>query len=154
MRIESVAVTNYKSFLDKQTIHFEPGFNLLLGTNNAGKTSVLDVLDMEIGLNEPHRSERTIPKYGGQTNRPSLLEVTLSTSFNELWRLAGGTQLYLPLVTTGNFHEGLNTVETLEKFIQEDGDLLMTSTFTEGGEKVSLKGGQLIRGVASRNNPN
>ena len=57
-------------------------------------------------------------------------------------------------MTTGNFHEGLNTVETLEKFIQEDGDLRMTSTFTEGGEKVSLKGGQLIRGVASRNNPN
>ena len=55
MHIESVTIANYKSFLEKQTIHLEPGFNLLLGTNNAGKTSVLDVMDMDIGLNEPHR---------------------------------------------------------------------------------------------------
>ena len=60
MHIESVAVGNYKSFLEKQTIHLEPGFNLLVGTNNAGKTSVLDVMDIDTSLNEPHRSERTI----------------------------------------------------------------------------------------------
>ena len=154
MRIESVAITNYKSFLDKQTIHFEPGFNLLLGTNNAGKTSVLDVLDMDISLNVPHRSERTIPQYGGQTSLDSLLEVTLATSFNELWRLAGSAQLYLPLATSVNFHEGANTTETIQKFIKENGDLLITSTFKQGNEKVSFNAGQLIRGVATRNNPN
>ena len=154
MRIESVAITNYKSFLDKQTIQFEPGFNLLLGTNNAGKTSVLDVLDMDISLNVPHRSERTIPQYGGHTNLSSLLEVTLSTRFNELWRLAGAAQLYLPLATTAEFHGGVSTAATIEKFIADDGELLITSTFTQGGEKVSFKAGELVQGVASRNSPN
>ena len=65
MYVQSVAIENYKSFLEKQTVRFEPGFNLLVGTNNAGKTSVLDVMDMDINLNEPHRSERTIPQFGG-----------------------------------------------------------------------------------------
>lgn len=46
MHIETFAITNYKSFLEKQTLHFEPGFNLLVGTNNAGKTTVLDVIDL------------------------------------------------------------------------------------------------------------
>ena len=75
MHIESVALTNYKSFLERQVLNFEPGFNLLVGTNNAGKTTVLDVIDMDIGMNEPHRSERTIPLYGGQTNQASECEV-------------------------------------------------------------------------------
>jgi hypothetical protein len=154
MRIESVAITNYKSFLDKQTIQFEPGFNLLLGTNNAGKTSVLDVLDMDISLNVPHRSERTIPQYGGQTNQHSQLEVTLATCFNELWRLTGSTQLYLPLATTNDLHEGVSTVAKVEKFIADDSEFLMTSSFANGQEKVNFKSNGLVQGSASRNIPN
>ena len=85
MHIESVALTNYKSFLERQILNLEPGFNLLVGTNNAGKTSVLNVLDMDINLNEPHRSERTIPQFGGQPNQQSEFEMTLATCVSELW---------------------------------------------------------------------
>lgn len=153
MRIDSVAITNYKSFLDEQTIHFEPGFNLLLGANNAGKTSILDVLDMEIGLNEPHRSERTIPQYGGPPIGHSQLEVTLATRFSELWRVAGSSQLYLP-VPTPNPVDIPNYRAILERFISDNGELLMTSIFSQGSEKVRFKGGDLIDGIASRNSPN
>lgn len=153
MRIESVAITNYKSFLDKQTIYLGPGFNLLLGTNNAGKTSVLDVLDMNIGLNEPHRSERTIPRYGGQTSQSSQLEMTLATRFDELWRLAGSSQLYLPVAAINDFDEGKKSLERLERFMEDDGEILLTSTFNQGTERVSFNAGALIQGVASRNNP-
>ena len=48
MHIETVTLSNYKSFLARQTLNLEPGFNLLVGTNNAGKTSVLDVIDMDV----------------------------------------------------------------------------------------------------------
>lgn len=61
MHIETVEIENYKCFLDRQTLNFEPGFNLLVGANNAGKTTVLDVMDMQPNLAEPHRSQRTIP---------------------------------------------------------------------------------------------
>ncbi|HQS92116.1 MAG: hypothetical protein B7X59_09240 [Polaromonas sp. 39-63-203] len=154
MRIDSVSIKNYKSFLDKQTIHFEPGFNLLLGTNNSGKTSVLHVLDMETILNEPHRSERTIPRYGGQTTQHSQIEVTLATRFGELWRLAGSAQLYLPVVINKEFHESAKSLEILEKFIADDDEILMTSISSHGVDKVSFNAGKLISGVADRHRTN
>lgn len=153
MQIESVAIKNYKSFFDKQTINFEPGFNLLLGTNNAGKTSVLDVLDMDLGLNEPHRSERTIPIYGRQTSQHSQLEVKLRTNFEELWHLVKSSELYLPLTTTNDFHQDSNSSEVLKKFISSNGEIFLTSVFSNATESVIFKAGELINGIASRNNP-
>lgn len=154
MRIDEVAISNYKSFLDTQTIQLEQGFNLLLGTNNAGKTSVLDVIDMEIGLNEPHRSERTIPRYGGQTIESSKLEVTLATRFDELWRLAGASQLYMPVANVYGGSADGNTIAALKNLIANNGEIHLTSAFSQGAEVVSFSSGPLINGAASRNNPN
>ncbi len=154
MRIEKIAITNYKSFLETQKIQFEQGFNLLLGSNNAGKTSVLDVIDMDIGLNEPHRSERTIPRYGGHTIESSKLQVTLATSFDEFWQVAGASQLYLPVANAYGGSDDRKTIETLESLTANNGELLLTSTFSQGSEVVSFDGGPLITGSASRNNPN
>lgn len=148
MRIDSVAITNYKSYLERQTIRFEPGFNLLLGTNNAGKTSVLDVLDMNLDLNEPHRSERTIPIYGGQANKPSQLEVTLATKFSELWQIAGASQLYLPIPQVKVNYP--NTIEEVREFAKSDEEILITSAYGQGLERVTFKGGDLILGTANR----
>ena len=154
MRIKKIAITNYKSFLETQTIQFEQGFNLLLGTNNAGKTSILDVIDMDINLNEPHRSEKTIPFYGGHTLESSKLEVTFATNFNEFWQLAGASQLHLPVTNgSGTVHDR-TTVEALESLIANNGELLLTSTFSQGIEVVYFDAGPLICGSASRNTPN
>lgn len=153
MHIKQISITNYKSYLDTQKIWLEQGFNLLLGTNNAGKTSVLDVIDMDLGLNEPHRSERTIPRYGGNTTESSKFEVTLAVNFDEIWRLAGSSQIYLPVPNVyGGFDES-NTVSALENLIANDGEIFLTSTFSQGSEVVSCDGGKLINGSASRNNP-
>lgn len=97
MHVESISIENHKSFLDRQSLRFEPGFNLLVRANNAGKTTVLDVVDMESGINEPHRSAITIPLYGGQPHQMSEFEVALATSFNELRTMVGWSQVSLPL---------------------------------------------------------
>ena len=34
MHIQSVSIENYKSFLDRQTLHLESGFNLILLPKN------------------------------------------------------------------------------------------------------------------------
>lgn len=151
MHIETVAITNYKSFLEKQTLHFEPGFNLLVGTNNAGKTTVLDVIDLDPSLNEPHRSERTIPQFGGQPIQFSEFEVVLATRFSELRRLAGPTQVYLPLTAPANV--SLSDPEILKyvlDFSKNNGALSLTSTFGHSSETVHVAGNDLIRGSANR----
>ena len=37
MHIESIAVQNYKSFLERQSFQFETGFNLLVGANTRAR---------------------------------------------------------------------------------------------------------------------
>ena len=147
MYVESVAIENYKSFLEQQTVCFEPGFNLLVGTNNAGKTSVLDVMDMENGLNEPHRSERTIPQFGGLPNPRSAFEVSLSTSFGELWRLVGANQMYLP-IQRGNLSD-VDVGSAMLLFAKNDHALILKSRFGQGAETVTFIGNELISGLAN-----
>ena len=155
MHIESVSIENYKSFWERQTLRFEPGFNLLLGANNAGKTTVLDVLDLDYNLNEPHRSELTIPEFGGQTTQMSATEVTLVTRFSELRKLIGSTQIYLPITPFLNAPErtapeGTNRVLQL---IKSDSELRIVSKASGNVETVELVVDNLVRGRGSRNDP-
>lgn len=150
MHIETVVITNYKSFLDRQTFHFEPGFNLLVGTNNAGKTTVLDVMDLDFTLNEPHRSELTIPVFGGQPLGQSEFEVTLATRFNELRQLVGSSQVYLPLAASmGNLTETMIS-DHVRAFADDDRELRLVSRFGHSEETVTLVGDDLIHGTGSR----
>lgn len=151
MFIKSASISNYKSFDARQTLNFEPGFNLLLGTNNAGKTSVLDVLDLDFSLNEPHRSLNTLPVFGDQPRRPSQFEVTLSTKFSELWRIAGATKLDFPVTPDFlNTHNQAIETNRLLDFIGADGSIELTSIFGQGYEKVTIQVGEILSGSASR----
>jgi predicted ATP-binding protein involved in virulence len=48
MRIDTLHVKNFKCFEDAQW-NFTPGFNILIGDNGAGKTSILEALRVAIG---------------------------------------------------------------------------------------------------------
>ena len=150
MHIETVAIENYKSFLERQTLQIEPGFNLLVGTNNAGKTTILDVMDMEIGFNEPHRSERTIPRHGGRTAGQSALEMTLATSFSELKAIVGGAPIYLPLSRPIENLPDEIILERARAIAQNNGKLQIKTTFGAGYEKVEIAADDVLFGVASR----
>ncbi|MFO1262125.1 MAG: AAA family ATPase [Rhodoferax sp.] len=150
MFIKSVAIESYKSIHERQTLYFEPGFNLLVGTNNAGKTSVLDVIDLDFGLNDPHRSERTIPQFGGQNDQQSEFEVTLSTCCSELWRLVGSTQLYLPVRESAPQEVQDTIVKMVHAFFSTDQPIALTSSFGHGMERVGIRSNDLIQGFASR----
>ncbi len=150
MYIEAVAIENYKSFLDRQTFQFEPGFNLLVGTNNAGKTTVLDVIDLDPNLNEPHRSDRTIPQFGGQPLNQSNFKVSLATSFQELMQLRGGNALYLPVKQAQGFELGsTNLSNEVATFIARNGQLKLHVSFRQGTYEVGFEGDEFVSGVAS-----
>ncbi len=40
MRIERFRIVNYKSFADSGEVRFKPGFNVIVGRNNVGKTAL------------------------------------------------------------------------------------------------------------------
>ncbi|MGJ5633482.1 ATP-dependent nuclease [Nostoc sp. CALU 1950] len=60
MFIKKLEVFNYKSYLDSGVMEFSPGINIIVGRNNAGKTSLLEVLSLDFD-NYPHRSIKTLP---------------------------------------------------------------------------------------------
>ena len=56
MYLKQLKITNYKSFFETTEFNFEPGFNVLLGANSSGKTSVLEAICFHEFANTPHRS--------------------------------------------------------------------------------------------------
>ncbi len=96
MHIESIEVENYKCFWKPQKIMIEPGFNLFVGANNSGETTVLEALDLNAAVDTPHCSVRNIPEFGGRATGNSRIVVRIATDIPELRRLVGN-QLYVPL---------------------------------------------------------
>jgi ABC-type cobalamin/Fe3+-siderophores transport system ATPase subunit len=54
MRVKSIRIQNYKSFEDA-SLTFLPGFNVVVGQNNSGKTALLEALDTPRFENKPHK---------------------------------------------------------------------------------------------------
>lgn len=48
MRIDKLSVSNFKGF-DERTLNFHPEFNLIVGENASGKTSILEAISVAIG---------------------------------------------------------------------------------------------------------
>src|SRR5687768_3040843 len=55
MYLAGFRIYGYKSFLDSGLVNLKPGFNILTGQNNAGKTALLEGLSLRL-QEKPHRS--------------------------------------------------------------------------------------------------
>ena len=44
MYLSKFQLVNYKSFRDSGLLEFKPGINIIVGTNNSGKTALLEAL--------------------------------------------------------------------------------------------------------------
>ncbi|MCA3717912.1 MAG: AAA family ATPase [Brevundimonas sp.] len=56
MQIESLQIENYKGFAQSPIVRFGPGFNVLVGQNNSGKSALLETLRLNGTRSVPHRS--------------------------------------------------------------------------------------------------
>ncbi len=52
MRILEFSLHNYKSYPSVGPLRFEPGFNVIVGPNNAGKTALLPSIQLQVPLLE------------------------------------------------------------------------------------------------------
>src|ERR1051326_2370026 len=60
MYISHFRLHNYKSFCESPSLSLYPGFNVITGQNNVGKTALLQALSLRF-LNNPHSSLKTLP---------------------------------------------------------------------------------------------
>lgn len=82
MHIQKLRILNYKSFRDSGFIEFGPGFNVIVGQNNSGKTALLEALGLHLGENKPHK-RKDIPA-GHPTDQQSHFEFDLVATGEEL----------------------------------------------------------------------
>jgi energy-coupling factor transporter ATP-binding protein EcfA2 len=85
MYISKFQVSNFKSYRDSTEVEFKPGFNIITGQNNAGKTALLEALTLDL-VPKPHRSIRSMPVPGALPQEGSSARVTFVLSGEELLR--------------------------------------------------------------------
>lgn len=107
MYLKQLKITNYKSFLEATEFNFEPGFNVLLGANSSGKTSVLEAMLIAEFQNMTHRSILNAIEVDMPLAGSSATELRFMTSVDEVAaNLVPGTPFGLGLGDTpGHFYE-------------------------------------------------
>ncbi len=82
MYIAKVQIKNYKSFLSSQEFHLTPGFNVVVGQNNAGKTALVEALGLHFD-NKIHMSMKTVPSPGVHLHDPVTSSVQIAFQLAE-----------------------------------------------------------------------
>ena len=96
MRLTSITLSNYKSFLDEGRVEIGAGFNLFIGANNSGKTTMLEALDLTGDKTMLHRSIWSMPEFNDQAQGRSSLKISIESTLQELCGLVG-TTVYIPI---------------------------------------------------------
>src|SRR5216683_1763682 len=106
MYIAKIQIKNYKSFLSSQEFHLTPGFNVVVGQNNAGKTALVEALSLHFN-DKYHISMKTMPSPG------VLIHDSVTSTVQIAFQLAEGeaeqllinarSPFYLPLRVEANF---------------------------------------------------
>lgn len=99
MRIASFQLENYKSFYSSEEIYLTPGFNVVVGPNNAGKTALIEALSLQF-QDRPHRSLKTVPHSFSKPAPISKLNISFELSRDELTNILIDNQptFYVPLL--------------------------------------------------------
>lgn len=83
MQISTFQLANYKSYRDSGELQFSTGFNVLVGQNNAGKSTLLEALGLKFP-SKPHKSLSALPRFTSPVNPTSSAKVVLTLTGEEL----------------------------------------------------------------------
>lgn len=95
MRLRKIRVKGFQAFLDSGFLEFADGFNLVIGQNNAGKSSLLRAM-----LNSlPDDRHRTPEKFEQHQLALPEVDFTIDVSGNEIrdWILRSGSTQHIPV---------------------------------------------------------
>lgn len=96
MYISTFQLVNYKSYRNSPELLFTPGFNIISGQNNAGKTALLEAMSLDFEA-KPHRSLQTVPFRGADVHPASTAIVSFTLSNEELRELLSPRQEWMLL---------------------------------------------------------
>jgi hypothetical protein len=83
VHIRTFRIVNYKCFADSGEIHLQPGFNVIVGRNNVGKTALAEAVGLHFP-DKPNRSLRTVTRPNAEPDPASWVEVSIRVEVDEL----------------------------------------------------------------------
>src|SRR5262249_43390078 len=93
---------NYKSIRSSGDLLFTPGFNVIVGRNDVGKTALVEGLSLAFGTIS-HRSEKTIPFRRAPAPLESQAHCTIHLPGDEMRDiLLGFPQFLVPVLSNGD----------------------------------------------------
>lgn len=105
MQISTCQINNYKSFKASDELKFTPGFNVIVGRNNVGKSALIEALSARLS-SIPHRSLDTVRKADSPVNPQSTATLTFVVEPEECVSILAGK---------GNFFVPKNGDETVQE---------------------------------------
>lgn len=97
MYISKFQLNNYKSFLRTAELQFQPGFNIVTGQNNVGKTSLLEALQLQnFSEDRSHRSLANATPATATVSRPWAY-VTIAATRDEIQSAIGHARTHLSI---------------------------------------------------------
>lgn len=88
--IEKLKIKNFKSIEDEE-IEFDKGLNILVGPNNAGKTNIIEAIDLILGdVYLPNFEPTTDHFFNGDENREIIIGAYLKCDKNEIRNIFPG----------------------------------------------------------------
>ncbi len=94
MYISKFQILNYKSFRDSGWLEFQPGINIIVGTNNSGKTALLESLGLEFKDN-PYRNIRMRDITDSDIPNESVANITFRLEKSEISTLIDEEGIYV-----------------------------------------------------------
>lgn len=125
MYVSRFRIFNYKSFRDSGEVRLQPGFNVIVGPNNVGKTALLEALSLRFA-DRPHRSLATVPTSDSQPDAKSRVQVQFETGRREFVEvLQSISPFYVPATGEGleslarQFTEAISERNKLDSTFEE-----------------------------------
>lgn len=121
MRYRNVQIYNYKSFRDSGSVILTPGFNVVVGKNDAGKSALLEAVSLR-APSKAHRSPETVPEPGAPHLQRSLVRATIELAPEEVRAiLARHATFYFPQKQGEEYH---STVARFQQALGQPGALV------------------------------
>lgn len=142
MLISSCQIRNYKSFKDSEELKFTPGFNVIVGRNNVGKSALIEALSARFG-SVPHRSLETVMHPDSPVDPYSTATLTFAIDPAECVSLLARRGEFQ--VQVGADHSSDDAAKLFLEYVSKP--LRVRATFTDGNFTSCEAEGYAIKGT-------
>lgn len=112
MHISGFQIRNFKSFQQTEVVRLGPGFNIVVGKNDAGKSTLVESLSTRF-RNVPHRSIETLPDPNSPVDPTSTCDVEFHMDEGDVLTALKKRGVFAVAVP-----EGLNNDQALKLFME------------------------------------